>query len=128
MAGYQGTLFIVVFVAAGVGLSVWLFRRRAPRLLGSLAMVAVASVLTAVGYWLGIGLAFMYLDVATGVTAPVWAQLAVGALFGIGLSAAGFGVATLLLAIRTAIIARRAESRPEPDSAVEQAHRADAAS
>lgn len=112
MAGYRVALFIVVFVAAGVGLSVWLFRRRPARPLGSLVMVAVASVLIAVGYWLGIGLAFMYLDVATGVTAPLWAQLAVGALFGIALAAAAFGVVTLLLAIRTAIIARRAGGHP----------------
>lgn len=108
MAGYQVALFIVVFGAAGAGLSVWLFRRRAPRLLVSLVIVAVASVLAAVGYWLGIGLAFMYLDVATGATAPLWAQLAVGALFGLGLTAAAFGVVTLVLAIRNVIIARSA--------------------
>jgi uncharacterized membrane protein len=128
MAGYQVAIFIVVFAAAGLGLAVWLFRRRAPRLVGSLVLVAVATVLTAVGYWLGIGFSFMYLDVATGVSAPLWAQWAVGAFFGIGLAAAAFGVATLVLGVRGAIIARRARRHPRPDSAVEQAHRADAAS
>jgi hypothetical protein len=121
MAGYQVVLFVLVSVAVGLALAVWMFRRFAFRLRGGLVSAAAASLIAGVGYWLGIGLAFMYLDVATGVSPPLWAGWLVGALFAVGLAAAAFGVAAIVLGVWAAVAARRARSIGDSPPAVEQA-------
>ena len=111
MPHYQVALFVSVSMAAGIALAVWAFRRFALRLRGTLVAVVLASLIAGVGYWLGIGLAFTYLDVATGVTPPSWAGWAVGALFGVGLAAAAFGIAAIALGVWAAISAQYAPAR-----------------
>jgi hypothetical protein len=117
MSGYQVALFIGVFASIGLALAVWLFRRRGLGLVGTLVLATVCALLAVAGYWLGVGFAFMYLDVAQGVAPPVWAQWAVGVFFGIGLASAAFGGATLVLGIRAAVLARHTRQRVRVDSA-----------
>lgn len=129
MADYQVVLFVLVCAATGIALAVWMFRKFGLRLRGTLVSAGIASALALVGYWLGVGLAFTYLDVATGVSPPWWADWVVGAPFAVGLAAAAFGVAAIVIGSWTAIArARRARHRGDTDPAVEQAHRADTAS
>jgi hypothetical protein len=128
MAGYQVVLFVLAFAACGLALAVWVFRRFALRLRGAFVSAILAAVVAGFGYWLGIGIAFTELDVATGVSPPLWAGWVVGALFGAGLAAATFGFASICLGLWGAVSARRARKRGDSDPAVEQAHRADATS
>ena len=89
-------------------LAIWTFRRFALRLRGEIVLAVVASLVAGAGYWLGIGLAFMYLDVAKGVAPQWWAGWVVGALFAVALAAAVFGVASLTIGLWSALAARRA--------------------
>jgi hypothetical protein len=122
MASYQVALFVLAFAACGLALAMWVFRRFALRLRGALVSAALAALVAGFGYWLGIGLAFMKLDVATGASPPLWAGWVVGALFGVGLAAATFCFASICLGLWGAISARRADQRGDSAAAVEQAH------
>ena len=126
MTDYRVLLFIVVSAVGGIALAVWMLKRFGLHLLGAFVSAIIAFVITALGYWLGIGLAFTYLDVAPGNVAPWWADWVVGALFALGLAAAAFGVTTVGLGIWTAATARRARNRGDADPTREQVHRADA--
>ena len=128
MAGYQTVLFVLVFAAGGIALAVWVSRRFALRLRGAFVLATLSALVAGFGYWLGIGLAFTELDVATGASPPLWAGWVVGALFGVGLAAATFGFALIALGLWGAASARRARQRSDSDSAVEQAHRVRAVS
>jgi len=117
MADYRAVLFALVSVAAGLALAVWMFRTFALRLRGGLVSAVIASLVAGVGYWLGIGLAFTYLDVATGVAPPWWANWAAGALFAVGLSAAAFGVSAIAIGVWAGAVARRAIPPGDSDPA-----------
>ncbi len=77
----------------------WVSRRFALRLRGAFVLAALSALVAGFGYWLGIGLAFTELDVATGASPPLWAGWVVGALFGVGLAAATFGFALIALGL-----------------------------
>ena len=78
MTDYRVLLFIVVSAVGGIALAVWMLKRFGLHLLGAFVSAIIAFVITALGYWLGIGLAFTYLDVAPGNVAPWWADWVVG--------------------------------------------------
>jgi hypothetical protein len=118
MADYQVALVLLVSAAVGIALAVWMFGRFALRLRAALVSAVIAALVAGVGYWLGIGLAFTYLDVADGVAPPWWAGWVVGALFSVGLAAAAFGIALVAMGVWTAFTARRARGRGGSESAV----------
>ena len=124
MASYQVVLFVLAFAACGLALAVWVLRRFALRLRGAFVSATLAALVAGFGYWLGIGLAFTELDVATGASPPLWASWLVGALFGVGLAAATFGFASVCLGLWGAASARRAHQRGDSDAVVEQTLRA----
>jgi hypothetical protein len=118
-------MFVLAFAAGGLALAMWVFRRFTLRLRGALVSATLAALVAGFGYWLGIGLAFMKLDVATGASPPLWAGWVVGALFGVGLAAATFCFASICLGLLGAVSARRARHRGDSAAAVEQAQRAE---
>ena len=113
MTNYQVALFVLVSAAGGIALAVWTFRTFALRFRGALVLAVITFAMTGVAYWLGIGLAFTYLDVAPGVAPPVWAAWVVGAVFAVGLAAAAFGVAALAIGLWATVCARRARRRDD---------------
>ena len=111
MNDYRVLLFVLVSALGGVALAVWL-QRRFRRLRVAIVSVVIAAALAAIAYWLGVGLAFMYLDVAPGNPAPLWAELLVGALFAVAIAAVAFAVAAVGLGARNFVVARKARLSP----------------